>query len=72
LELIIYLFFYGIIKATNNGRRTVNTNQKPSLESKLSVYRFCYQKAESQKDHKRMDKIGIIIDELLEQIAGLD
>jgi hypothetical protein len=50
----------------------MNTNQKSSLESKLSVYRFCYHQAKNQNDQKRMDKIGVIIDELLEQIAGLD
>ena len=50
----------------------MSTKQRTLLESKITVYRTCYQQAEIKKDHKRMDKIGVIIDELLEEVASLD
>lgn len=50
----------------------MNTKQKTLLESKIMVYRICYQQAEIKKDHKRMDKLGVIIDELLEEVAILN
>ena len=40
------------------------------LKSKLVLYSVYYQKAELKKDHKRMDKLGIIIDELTEEITN--
>lgn len=50
----------------------MNTKSKAMLESKLTVYKVCYQQAEKQKDQKRMDKIGVFIDELQKQIKQLD
>jgi hypothetical protein len=41
------------------------------LESKLTVYKVCYQQAESKKDHKRMDKIGGFIDHIQDQIKDM-
>ena len=50
----------------------MNTKQKAMLKSKLLVYKVCYQQAEKQKDHKRMDKIEVFIDELQEEIDNTD
>lgn len=50
----------------------MNKKQRVLLESKLLVYKVCYQQAENQKDHKRMDKIEVFIDELQEEISNLD
>jgi len=50
----------------------LNTKQKAMLKSKLLVYKVCYQQAEKQKDHKRMDKIEVFIDELQEEIDNTD
>lgn len=50
----------------------MDTKAKTVLESKLTVYRVCYQQAEKQKDQKRMDKIEVFIDELQKEIKQLD
>lgn len=49
----------------------MDTKAKTFLESKLTVYKTCYQQAEKQDDRKRMDKIELFIDELQEEIKGL-
>ncbi|MDF1495722.1 hypothetical protein [Caproiciproducens sp. CPB-2] len=50
----------------------MNTKKKAMLKSKLVVYKVCYQQAEKQKDHTRMDKIEVFIDELQEEIDSMD
>ncbi len=50
----------------------MNTKLKVLLESKLTVYKVCYQQAESQKDDKRMDQIETFIDELQKEIDDLN
>lgn len=42
-----------------------------SLESKLTVYKFCYQEALKTKDLKRMIVLGPIISDLTHEIAIL-
>jgi hypothetical protein len=49
----------------------MDTKTKVFLESKLTVYKICYQQAEQQNDKKRMDKIEVFIDELQDEINGL-
>ncbi|MCY1712994.1 hypothetical protein [Caproiciproducens galactitolivorans] len=50
----------------------MNAKQKAMLQSKLMVYKVCYQKAERHKDQKRMDQIEVFMDELQDQIENLD
>ncbi len=49
----------------------MDTKSKALLESKMTVYKVCYQQAEKQKDQKRMDKIEVFIDELQEELDQL-
>jgi hypothetical protein len=49
----------------------MDTKARTMLESKLTVFKICYQQAEKQKDQKRMDRIEVFIDELQEEINGL-
>ena len=49
----------------------MDTKSKNFLESKLTVYKICYQQAEKLNDKKRMDKIEVFIDELQDEINGL-
>jgi hypothetical protein len=66
------LYFYVIIKEIHLGGALLNTKKKAMLKSKLLVYKVCYQQAEKQKDHTRMDKIEVFIDELQEEIDSMD
>lgn len=50
----------------------MNTKRKIILESKLKVYLTYYEEAERRKDQERMDKLGIFIDGLREEIHELE
>ena len=47
-------------------------DQKAMLESKLIVYRVCYNEAKKAKDLKRMSLIATIIDDLKDELKLLD
>lgn len=47
-------------------------DQKAMLESKLIVYRVCYNEAKKTNDLKRMVLISAIIDDLKDEITLLD
>ncbi len=50
----------------------MNAKRKKMLESKLTVFMVYYQQAEIKNDHKRMNEIGGIIDDLSEEITNLN
>lgn len=47
----------------------MDAKEKTLLKSKLIVYERCFQQAAKQEDHKRMDKLGVAIEELQEKIG---
>ncbi len=50
----------------------MDKNTKNILESKLTVYKVCYQHAEEHHDAKRMATLERFIDELEEKIESLN
>lgn len=47
----------------------MDAKEKTLLKSKLKVYERCFQQAAKQEDHKRMNQLGLVIEELQEKIS---